>query len=1659
MAIPRRSSGRSQDIAFGSISNELERMAFHFGTAAVSAAGLAQSVQLFRELQKQLNLTNSVAGGTAETFKQMDAAVRQFALGLRFTAAENANALYFLASAGFSVEQSLQAMTGVMTLAQATLEDVNESADLVASTLQSFALSADQAARVANVFAASITQSQADMPKLAYALRQVGPVAGSLGVSIEQTTAALSTMFNVGLRGEQAGTALRNVMVSIISPAGEAAALLETLGLKTTDAEGKFRDFKDILEELASFNLSDTDLAALFGREALAGGIGLLEAVRNGQFDKFVSGFTGTNEAMRVALDQMNSLDGAMRQASNAVDELRLRFAEGLSPILMSILGDVTDIVIWFTELDDATIAYVGTLTKFVAVMGIGGYAIKTMAGLVMSLGSLVLKSGIKPIADLTKALLGLSAASAASTGAAGASAITGIGAAARAAAGPIGLLTFAVGGLVAALWQASEAADQANFEKVYGETELFADKFIREFRTLDQMLKGAITPETLTQYDDSLKTLAGAIKKQEESVKELQRVFDLMEKVPVTNATTDTARRIRDQIAAALKAGATDQQIADQVRKGFKDAYLPIIDAVTEINPVAANEMRDRLLTILGGENFYSQVLSTIHGGVATRTGSAQDLINLVSGALGTDDLSRGDVMKEIEKRIAAQSSDIDRMIQAADDAKAKQWERLKDHYASVVGGMYSYFFQRVTTTNSKGKDPILQPSQFVKEVERLSKKAEEESKKELSRILKTTFTALVTDLDEAQRDAVDAALADSASRGDLAATFAGRINDIFEGTAKAVQESQKEGLEALKRVYERVAGLTPESLEILSGGIIVDMLRDPEQREAALAALADFDTFNAFIMDKFSESLSKLPEKARQEIINTIEANKDTQNLLRSLYEIFLTIGDTNRTQTSTAKREYDREFRQFIVDTKSFLADRNQAIVDANNALIERGVSLDIGSLIGSEISAENATYAAQVQQTIESYQQMIEKQQANGKEVDTLIALRDKELMQLEALHERNLDYINSIERIAVAQKDAANAANEWFRKNNELTGSLSDGITYAANKIHNELPTAFQNGADMYQEFYDGLVDAGTGFFSSMFREWADGTKSMGEILRDTLRNMLLRWADYFANLAMKYAADWIARKVMGILTGQGEQGSGGIGMGETFDTSSGGASPVAAVLSAGKQLISAQAKEFGMSMREMVEAPVSMAGGQKAAFLDAIASVESGGRYNVRYGGIGSSGKFFDPAMGHPNVLELTPSGLKSSAAGAYQIVGTTAKQYGYQMGTPFTPDVQRDLAWKIAQDRASPLTGGDLEGYLAKNGFDQRLVQQLGPTWEGLKVNPSKAMETFNSSLGKAEMSLDSVAQTSANVADVMPKVATNMESIFSGMEGMFGSDGKFNFGAFGSMFGGEGNTGFALGPAGPVITDGLKNVSTEFVGTLSDGLGSITTGIGSIGGSFLDGMGGALGNIVNSLSGMGGSGGGLFSMLFGGFGGGFTNIGGLYLHSGGVAGGNSNNDLFGAPLKPDEVYAKLQKGELILTEEQQAEIGKRLREAGVGRIGSMSGHMNRALLGTYHEGGIAGVKSDMGPSSRAYDKFEKNNESFTRHSGADTTTYTFAPVYQMTVPKGSSEDDPAVARRNMKAMDDRMKAIAGETIANQMRQGGAIRRQVEEIATRKGR
>ena len=268
-----------------------------------------------------------------EDFARMTALAREMGSKTVFSASQAADALYYMASAGYKVDQMADSIQATLNLASATQSDLAFTTDTVISTLNQFGLEANQAERVTNVFAAAIGNSMANMDKLSNSMGYVGPVANSLGYSIEETTGALAVLYNAGYDGSTAGTALRQSLVSLMNPSTAALGVFEELGLTYDEVNPATNDLATIIDRLGAAGMDTSQAMKVFGARAGPGMLALLSAGGDAVRDMTAS-ITGTNKATEMAEVQLNTLQGQVKILKSELEEIAISFGDVLIPII-----------------------------------------------------------------------------------------------------------------------------------------------------------------------------------------------------------------------------------------------------------------------------------------------------------------------------------------------------------------------------------------------------------------------------------------------------------------------------------------------------------------------------------------------------------------------------------------------------------------------------------------------------------------------------------------------------------------------------------------------------------------------------------------------------------------------------------------------------------------------------------------------------------------------------------------------------------------------------------------------------------------------------------------------------------------------------------------------------------------------------------------------------------------------------------------------------------------------------------------------------------------------------------------------------------------------------------------------------------------------------
>ena len=348
------------------------------GFGAALGAPIALATAQFASFDDAIRATAAVSGATGDALQSLNEKARELGATTSFTAVQVANLMTELGRAGFKPDE-IEAMTGaVLDLARATGTDATLSAGIMAATLRQFGLGATDAARAADVLTKAANSTFNTVEGLGESLKYAGPVAKSLGMSLEDTTAILGVLGNVGIQGSEAGTALRRL--SVIA-AGSGDELKKIFGITNTDAAGNLKPLVDILDEInqvtANMPVAErtAKMAEAFGLlgitsanvlSAAAGGVrGLAKSLR---------GAAGTAAAAAKEMDA--GLGGSIRILLSAVEGTALAIGDALAPGFQKLAAIATSLAGGFTKIIAANQEAINSIAKGVAIFGGAGVAL-----------------------------------------------------------------------------------------------------------------------------------------------------------------------------------------------------------------------------------------------------------------------------------------------------------------------------------------------------------------------------------------------------------------------------------------------------------------------------------------------------------------------------------------------------------------------------------------------------------------------------------------------------------------------------------------------------------------------------------------------------------------------------------------------------------------------------------------------------------------------------------------------------------------------------------------------------------------------------------------------------------------------------------------------------------------------------------------------------------------------------------------------------------------------------------------------------------------------------------------------------------------------------------------------------------------------------------
>ena len=350
-------------------------------TAGVTALGTI-AVKTGADFDAAMSKVAAVSGATGSEMDALREKAREMGSKTKFSASEAADAMNYMAMAGWKTNDMLSGIEGIMNLA-ASGEDLASTSDIVTDALTAFGLSASDSGHFADILAAASSNANTNVSMMGETFKYAAPVLGSLGYSAEDSAIAIGLMANAGIKSSQAGTALRSAITNLAKPTDTVASAMEQYGISLTDSSGKMYSLRELMEQLRQKlgGLSEAEqaqaAASLFGKEAMSG----MLAIINGSpadFEKLsnaidtcsdtVDGYNGTTEKMAAVMQ--DNLAGQVTILKSQLEELAISFSDILMPTIRSIVSRIQELVDKLNQLDPQTKETIAKIALVAAALG-----------------------------------------------------------------------------------------------------------------------------------------------------------------------------------------------------------------------------------------------------------------------------------------------------------------------------------------------------------------------------------------------------------------------------------------------------------------------------------------------------------------------------------------------------------------------------------------------------------------------------------------------------------------------------------------------------------------------------------------------------------------------------------------------------------------------------------------------------------------------------------------------------------------------------------------------------------------------------------------------------------------------------------------------------------------------------------------------------------------------------------------------------------------------------------------------------------------------------------------------------------------------------------------------------------------------------------------
>ena len=344
-------------------------------SAAVTGLGVA-AVKTAADFDSAMANVAAISGATGDDLQALRDKAREMGEKTKFSASEAADAMSYMAMAGWKTGDMLSGIEGIMNLAAASGEDLATTSDIVTDALTAFGLTAEDSAHFADILAAASSNANTNVSMMGETFKYCAPVAGALGYSAEDVAEAIGLMGNAGIKSTQAGTALRTMMTKLQGELKLSGEALGEVTIQTANADGSMRELSDILADCrtAFSKMSESEAAAaaetLVGKNAMSGFLALMNSAP-GDIDKLRNAIENCDgSAENMAAIMQDNLNGQLTILKSQLEELAISFGEMLMPVIRKVVTAVQGFVDKLNNMDEAQRKTIITIGLVIAVLG-----------------------------------------------------------------------------------------------------------------------------------------------------------------------------------------------------------------------------------------------------------------------------------------------------------------------------------------------------------------------------------------------------------------------------------------------------------------------------------------------------------------------------------------------------------------------------------------------------------------------------------------------------------------------------------------------------------------------------------------------------------------------------------------------------------------------------------------------------------------------------------------------------------------------------------------------------------------------------------------------------------------------------------------------------------------------------------------------------------------------------------------------------------------------------------------------------------------------------------------------------------------------------------------------------------------------------------------